>query len=367
MAVPVWFEDFLKALAHKSWGTKKRGAFYRRLAVYVDNGTPPRQAVKRLLDQVRGRYKDPDGFFALMDADAIALSEIHDRLANGEMFSQALADWAPASELSIIRAGEGSGELPDALRSVLQGSGIIAKVISRILFALIEPGVMSLLLLYLLYLIGTQMVPPIEEIAPANTWPFLARLMVPLGDMAVSPFFYGFLILFVISIVAAFISLPRWAGRSRRAVESIPPWSLYRRLQGAQWMLAFSKLSRAGIPQAEALQLQAEMATPWMAERLHDAATRVKNGAEIGKAFIDGEYGFPDRIVADDLSAFSGAADFPQLVEKLAREWLDETEEKIMGMVSLLTISTTVGVNGVFLLAVAGMTQLQSVLTAAAH
>jgi type II secretory pathway component PulF len=211
------------------------------------------------------------------------------------------------------------------------------------------------------------MVPPIEQIAPPATWPFIAKLMVPLGDMATNPFFYVFLLFSLLLVIAAFVSLPRWAGRSRTWVESIPPWSVYRRLQGAQWMLAFSKLSKAGIPQADALRLQAEMATPWLAERLRDAATRVKNGSEIGKAFIDGEYGFPDRIVADDLSAFSGSADFPLLIEELAREWLKETEEKIQGMVTILTISTTLGVNGVFLIAVVGMTQLQDVLTATAH
>jgi len=367
MAIPLWLEDGLKNLACKSWGRKKRGAFYRRLAVYVENGIPPRQAVQRLLDQIRARYRDPDGLFASMDVDRLALTEIHDRLANGELFAQAIAGWAPQSELAILRAGEGAGELPDALRSVLTGSGIVAKVISRIVFSLIEPAVMSLLLLYLLYLIGTKMVPPVEEIAPAHTWPFLARLMVPLGAMATSPLFYGGLILFVVGLIAAFASLSRWAGPSRVHVESIPPWSFYRRIQGAQWMLAFSKLSRAGIPQAEALKLQSEMSTPWMAYRLRDAATRVRNGSELGKAFVDGGLQFPDRIVADDLSAFSGSANFPDLVEELAREWLKETEDKIQGLVTVLTISTTLAVNGVFLLAVVGMTQLQNVLTAAAH
>ena len=364
---PVWLEDGLRTLARKSWGTKKRAAFYRRLAVFIDNGMPPRQAVRRLLSQIEGRYSNPDSFFASMDVDRLALTEIHDRLANGELFSQALVGWAPASELAVLRAGEGAGELPDALRSVLASSNIVAKIITRVVFSLVEPAVMSLLLLYLLYIIGTKMVPPIAQIASPSTWPFLAKLMVPLGSMATSPIFYAVLLLLFFGGIAAFISLPRWSGRSRVWVERVPPWSIYRRLQGAQWMLAFSKLSRAGIPQAEALQLQAEMASPWMAERLRDAMIRVKNGSEIGKAFIDSGYGFPDRIVADDLSAFSGSPTFPLLVEKLAREWLEETESKIQGLVTVITIGATLGVNGVFLIAVVGMTQLQNLLTAAAH
>jgi len=55
------------------------------------------------------------------------------------------------------------------------------------------------------------------------------------------------------------------------------------------------------------------------------------------------------------------------LVEKLAREWLEETESKIQGLVTVITIGATLGVNGVFLIAVVGMTQLQNLLTAAAH
>ncbi len=132
-------------------------------------------------------------------------------------------------------------------------------------------------------------------------------------------------------------------------------------------MLSFAKLSRAGIPQAEALKLQAGMATPWLATRLADASSRVKNGSELGKAFIDGGYDFPDRIIADDISAFSGSANFPKLVEELSTEWLEDTENKLQGLLAMFSLFMNLLVNGIFLLAVVGMTQLQNVLTAAVH
>ncbi len=363
MIAPQWLEDFLVAVAHKSWGAKKRGAFYRRLAVYVENGIPLRDAIRRLRRQMD--LRGTGGWLSAFDPDRIALTELGDRIANGETLAQALRGWAPASELAVIRAGESSGMLPQSLRSVLEGQGLVSRIIGRIMMESMEPVVMGFLLLYLIYTIGVKMIPPMEQLAPPSSWPLTAKLMLPMAAIAASPLTYIGIGLFVIFVVIAFISLPRWSGSSRSLVENIPPWSVYRRLQGAQWMLGFSRLAAAGIPQVEALEIQAEYANAWLKTRLLDARQRMKNGKELGQALIEGGYGFPDRILADDISAFSGASDFSRLLGELGNEWIQETDRQVSGLVRMGAMVMTVAVNGVFLIAVIGMSQMQSVMTAA--
>lgn len=362
LSLPQWLDDFLVALAHKSWGTQKRGAFYRRLAVYVENGIPLRDAILRLRRQMDLRGM---GVLAAFDPDRIALTELGDRIANGETLAQALRDWAPRSELAVISAGESSGMLPQSLRSVLEGQGIVLRIFARILFESLEPVTMGFLLLYLIYTIGTKMIPPMEQLAPPSAWPMTARLMLPMAAIASSPATYVCIVLLIAGFIAAVLSLPRWSGPSRAIVENLPPWSVYRRMQGAQWMLGFSRLAAAGIPQVEALGIQAEFANAWLKARLLDARQRMKNGKELGQALIEGGYGFPDRILADDISAFSGAADFSRLLADLGQAWIAETEGKVLGLVRMGGMVMTLGVNMVFLVAVIGMSQMQGVMTAA--
>lgn len=363
-SLPDWLTDFFTGLAHKSWGGKKRMAFYRRLAVYVENGIPPREAILRLRKQTDLRGSGPLSSF---DPDRIALTELGDRLANGETLARALRDWAPATELSIIQAGESSGTLPAALRGAIAGQGLVSRIFMRMFAEAMDPLIMGGLGFYLIYIVGSRLIKPMELVVPPDRWPPLSKLLLPLAALANSPWTFAVLLLVMLGIVASLLSLSRWSGLGRTRVEKLPPWNVYRVIQGAQWMFGFSRLTAAGVSQTEALAIQARYAGPWLKTRLLDAQRRMKNGQELGRALIESGYGFPDRVLADDISAFSGAADFSHLLEELGQEWLRESEQKIFGVIGLLGVVANVGVNLLILLVVFGVYDLQNVMTATAH
>lgn len=362
--MPEWLADFFVSLAHKSWGSKKRMAFYRRLAVHVENGKPPREAILRLRKQVDLRSKGPLSSF---DPDRIALTELSDRLANGETLAKSLQDWAPATELSIIQAGESSGTLPAALRSAIAGQGLTSRIIMRLFSESMDPLIMGGLGFYLVYIVGSRLIKPMEVVVNPDRWPTLSKLLLPMAAIANSPWTVVALILVIVCITVSVMSLSWWSGRSRVWVERLPPWNIYRTIQGAQWMFGFSRLTASGVSQTEALAIQAQYAKPWLKTRLLDAQQRMKNGRELGVALIEGGFEFPDRILADDISAFSGAADFSRLLEDLGQEWLNESEQKIFGVIRVLGVVANVGVNLMILLVVFGVYDLQNVMTSAAH
>lgn len=363
-ASPEWVTDFFVKLAHKSWGGKKRMAFYRRMAVYVENGIPPREAVLRLRKQVDMRGH---GLLSSFDPDRIALTELGDRLANGETLARSLQDWAPATELSIIQAGESSGTLPAALRSAIAGQGLTSRIIMRLFSESMDPLIMGGLGFYLVYIVGSRLIKPMEIVVNPDRWPGLSKMLLPLAAMANSPWTAVVLILVILSITASVMSLSWWSGPSRVWVEKLPPWNIYRTIQGAQWMFGFSRLTASGVSQTEALAIQAQYAGPWLKTRLLDAQQRMKNGQELGAALIEGGFDFPDRMLADDISAFSGAADFPRLLEDLGHEWLNESEQKIFGVIRILGVAANIGVNLLILLVVFGVYDLQNVMTSVAH
>lgn len=354
-------DDFSIAFTRKFWTGKKRSAFYRRLAVYVENGITIREALLRLTKQLNFRGS------SRWDADRVAFHQLETRIANGETLAKALDGWAPAGERSIIRAGEMSGDLPKSLRSAIGNQGLIAKVVGRIVMELLDPLIMSTLGFVLVYIVGARMLPPIKLMSNPDTWPMTAKLLLPMSTIVQSPLTPVFLILFLILSIVAFATLPYWSRHGRVYVEKFPPWSVYRLLAGSSWLMGFAGLIGSGVGQTEALAIQAEYAKPWLRDRLLDARSRMQNGQELGRALIDGGFNFPDRILADDLSAFSNAGDFPALMMQLGEEWLEEGEAKIFSAIRVISIVANLFVNVVILLVIFGVFDLQNVMMAAAH
>lgn len=354
-------DDWSIAFTQKFWTSKKRIAFYRRLAVYVENGISMRDALIRLRKQLdlRGVGK--------WDADRVAYQQLESRVTNGETLAQALDGWASAGERSIIRAGEMAGDLPSALRSAIGNQGIVGRIVGKILMESLDPLIMFSLGGFLVWITGTKMIPPIELVAKPDTWPMMAKMLLPMAAVAESLWTPVLMGLSLIGAIAAFVTLPHWSHHGRIYVEKIPPWSVYRLLSGAQWLMGFARLVDAGVPQAEALAIQAEYAKPWLKDRLMDARMRMQNGRDLGRALIEGGFNFPDRILADDLSAFSNAADFPALVMKLGEEWLQEGENRIFGVIRLLSMVANIGVNLIILLVIFGVFDLQNVMMSSAH
>ena len=354
--------DMLSALTHKSWNGKRRVAFYRRLAVYVENGKPPRESVLRLRAQVVERVGD--GFFGRNNIDRVALTEISDRLANGLSLAQSLRDWASSTEVSIIKAGESSGSLPSALRSAISSRGITQRIIGKGASESFDPVIMAALGYYLAYVIGSRLIPTLLTLSNPDTWPLAAKLLYDLGTFATSPVTVYFIIIMLSIFAASVISLPKWTGKYRVYADKIPPFNVYKMLQAGQWVIGFSRLIGAGIPQTEALVMQEEYASKWLSEKLSDAAIRMRNGRELGKAFIEGGFNFPDRVLADDISAFSGSGDFPALMESMGNDFLKENEEKIVAIIKVAGVFTNIMVNAVILLMIFGMNDIQTIISA---
>lgn len=365
MSSSMAFDDAMIALARKTWGSKRRMAFYRRLAAYVENGMPLRLSVQRLKQQAMSR----PGWEAMKryDTDVLALSEIDMAVASGKTLATALEGWAPAPEVSLIYAGEKSGTLPQALRSAIDGHGVISRIRNKLLAEMIEPAIMGALGVYLVYLVGTQMVPPMEQIAPARTWPFMAKLLLPMNYVVHSPLTLWVLGALVVLAVVVVATLSIWTGRLRAKFDSFAPWSVYRVIQASGWIIGFSNLIASGIRVSDALALQAQWSTPWMRERLDAARVRVQGGAELGAAFREAGHNFPDPILIDDIAAFSGFQDFAALFKKLGKEWSDENEARVIGTVHVIGLMANIVVNAVILLTVMGMMALQGVMMAQAH
>ena len=358
---PLWLDESMRSMAHGSWSGKFRMTYYRRLAAQIENGITPAAATRQLAKRTGTRWNAWK-----YDPDVLAMDEIAGRLENGLPLQDALKGWAKPSELSIIAAGVNSGQVPESLRMVVESGQVVRRIRNRIIGELWEPALMGAMGFYLVYIIGSKMVPSMESILAPDKWPTMARLLLPMGWFATSGVAPFFLAGMAAVIAAIAFTMPRWSGGWRRHFDKLPPWSIYRVLQGGAWIVGFTNLIAAGMKMEEALAVQAEMAPRWLKDRLLAARLQVLGGTELGQALQATGYAFPDSWLIQDISTFSGFADFPRLLRKIGDEWMQESEEKIIAVLRGLGTMVNVGVNVMILLVVFGMNSLQSIVVSSA-
>lgn len=359
MRVPYVLDTALRRMAHKTWGAKNRAQFYRRMGGMVRNGMNLAKSARIL----ESRAKKRPGAWAY-DPNVLALGEIATRIENGSSFEAALAGWVPPADLSIIAAGARSGTLPEAIDLVLNSGKAAQRIRNSIIKELWEPMIFLGAVIYLIDLVGTQVVPAMEGVVPVAQWPLTAKLLLPMAYLTTGWPALAAMVIMGVGIPATLYSLPRWVDNGRRFADHVVPWSVYRVIQGSSWISGFTSLIQSGERIESALNIQARLATPWLRKRLLAARSRVMNGSDIGTALASTGYGFPDATLIEDISVFAGHADFPHVLKRLGDEWMADQEIKIGAAIKVFSTVVTIAVNMLMLLTVLGMNSLQTLISA---
>lgn len=269
---------------------------------------------------------------------AVALREWFLKDRSGVTLSEAMEGWVPTGELYMIRAGEESGSLAKALASV-QAVGEKAKQMREaVMYAVGYPVFMTVLVSFVLYMFGVQLIENMRKSAPKN-------VLAAMGGVAsLSDFIreWGVAVLIGIAILAAVVAytLPRWRGKLRAKFDMFPPWSWYRVLQGSGFLLGLSALLGAQVPLKRSLEILEEQGNPWIRERIAAARQEVLRGRNLGEALRIGQYNFPDPMVAVDLEILSERADVGQVIEQVAEEWINE---QILNLKAQAMVARNVG------------------------
>ena len=168
----------------------------------------------------------------------------------------------------------------------------------------------------------------------------------------------------LIMLIGAVVwSLPRWTGATRVKFDRIPPWSLYRLMQGSGFLLSFATMNKAGIKTTDALRLMQRDAQPWMVERLGKALGIMNNGFNLGEALYRSKMEFPDAETVNDLRTYAGLDKFDEALVLIGRENLEETVQRIDSQASAMRNVGIVLLALVFTWIAAGIFSLQQQMT----
>lgn len=331
-------------IVRRTFSGEYRIRFYEALRFLLANQVP----LKLALEQIRDAYTN---FGQRWHPFAELAQDCMDALSdNSEAHSleNTLTRWVPAEEAALISAGMKSGCLPDALAQAVLLTTCRRRILGTVLRMSVYPVGLVAMLAATVLVFDLSLIPELEKMSSPDTWEGALGFLYALTVFTDS---HGLIVagILVVAVVWIFWSLPRWTRPDgvRRLADGVVPWSVYKDIQGAVFLLNMASLLAAQVPLLNALQLQMRFASPWLAVRLDAIIARVEEGEHFGLALRNSGCDFPSREAANFLSLLTRGDGAPDVIARYGERWLEQTLERVNGRVNrirLLMLAALVGV-----------------------
>jgi len=337
--------------------SKDRLKVYKKLASLLRNRFSLMKALDVIYDGITNEGKNTS------DPMAIAIASWGKSLQNGNSFSEALKGWAPSRERLMLSVGDMS-DLQGALLNLIKVAEGTEKMLKPIIGAISYPSFLLLMSVLVIYAIGAFMVPPMEEAAPNAKWTGTGKDLVAVSHWIQDNWIFAFSF-FPVLFGTLYATVGIWTGPTRRAVDDIPPWSLYKMFMGITWLLSLSALIKGGVPISVALSALRKDSNRYLCERIDKAMDFIKNGDNLGQALAKSKMNFPDKDIVADLKIYAELDNFEEALDKLANEWLDASAEAVEAKASVLNMVAMFAISGIIAWAVMGVFEMQDQITSA--
>lgn len=351
MSTTAW-ESFEEYVVKLQFGASSRIEFYETLSLLLENNVLLSDALNELNMVWSDNGRNPGECLAVIARKCLY------EVSNGMSLGKALERWSPNQEVSLINAGEKSGNLVqaffDAIRVITAGQ----RIKSAILSATVYPSVLLSITMLLLWVIATKMVPKMALMSNPENWEGAAYLLHIISQVVTN---YGLIILvvFLSTLTGIFYSLPRMTGTLRIFLDKLPIYSTYRMLHGSTFLLNISVMLRANVLLKDALQLISGNATPWLKERVDAAHYGIGIGGNLGVALNRAGHNFPDKRAVQILMILSARSGFELALNKYSERWLEQSIKKVEKMASLSLIISITIIAMLMGLVVTGTSQMQ--------
>lgn len=296
------------------------------------------------------------------NSTAIAVNEWRKRYKGGRSLSSSLSGWISLSEEMIIEAGEQSDQLSQAMSDALEASKAGRMIRKTVRNALAYPLVMTMALCFMVYGYSIKIIPTFSEVVDPSLWTGNARRMYVLSQFVTS--WLPLIVAMVVILgVVVWMSLPRMRGNKRTLFDKIPPYSIYKVIAGASFMMSLRGFIAAGIPVPEALRRIARGSNPYIRSRTEAILAQVNAGRNLGVAMTRAGHNFPDSDINNEISIYSGLNNFSANLDILAKEWIEGAVERTQQTSKVLFNITLVLLGGTIGFMATSMFELQDIIT----
>lgn len=321
-------------LAKLAFVGQTRIRFYEVLKMQLESGKTLRDALDIIrFVYSRGGKKKSHPFVLLAQDGMAALSSNQE----GHQIQDVFARWFSGEEAAALAVGLRSHSLIKALDALIALIKALKTIRGRIVMAALAPFAAVMALAGLFALIAWQLVPPLQMLLPAEK--ATGALAIVYGIAAFTQTQGAFwLTAMLAGFVASIVSLRTWTGWGRSVADHLPPWSLYKLLQGCLFLMNLATLLGANMGFGEALLTLQKTGSPWLQVRLRAALRHFDNGDNLGVALGKAGHAFPSAEMIMHLQMLSDGTHAPEAIRRLALWWLTraETIARAMQMIALL-------------------------------
>ncbi|CAN7532816.1 type II secretion system F family protein [Pseudoxanthomonas sp. LjRoot127] len=335
------------ALRKFDFSTDKRKELYRTLGILLKSGQLLREALDELYNVHSDAGKKPKR------AIAAILSHVSGQVSNGSRFSDAIRMYVSFDEYAILNAGEQSGDLLKAFAEATKVAEAKGKMLSAVLMGASYPIVLFLNLGFLLWVVQAKLVPALVSAADPQHWSGPATVLYYMAKF-VSLFGIPVVILTVVGLFAFVYALPRLTGTLRYYLDKLPGFDTYRAMSGAIFLLTIAGQIRHKIKLHDALTGMAEVATPYMYERISGAIAGTNDGKNLGAALEYAGYDFPDKEAIRLVKALGNRQGFEESLATYANEWIEKSVSKVQKTMRVFLTVALIAVGGTMLCIVGG-------------
>lgn len=311
--------------------TKDKILFSRQLSTLINAGLPLVQSLRNVAKQTENKNFQ------------VIINQIINDVEGGSAFSAALdkhQDVFNRVYVSLIAAGETSGNLDSALERIANQQEKDAEIMSKVRGAMVYPAIVLLVMVAVVAFMIMKVLPQVEilyEGMPGTSLPLVTRVL-----LGVSHFFikYWWVVLIALGLLVFFGS--RWMKTlgGKRAVDKFkmrawPVGPLFMKLYMARFARTGTTLVASGVPLLQVLEITGNaIDNVYIEESLAKAGEKVKGGKSLSES-LAGDPNFLD-LVPDMLQIGEQSGSMEQMLAKTADYYEKEVDNQIK------TISTII-------------------------
>ena len=313
-----------RAIYQTTFSAQDRIELYDDFRQYLLDGRSAKETYQKLIDNYSQRGKKPG------DAVAQILTECAENLGAGFGLADSLREWIPDQELSIIESCDLAGRPADGFVNAMDIASGTGRISGAVKSTVAVTSYLTLLTVGVVVMFCMMLVPVIIQAVPLSQWNGLQKA-VYYFYLLLSDGWWALLLLFAGMISLVVWSLPRLTGRLRFFLDRFPPWSIYRRIHGAAFIMNVNAMDAAGIPMERAVAtMKASTRSAWLYERLDALERAIPSGEKnLGVALAATDYEFPDDRAIVKLQSLFETRNSEGSLKRFAATWLERTVKSV--------------------------------------
>ena len=261
--------------------------------------------------------------------------DIASQLARGSNESESLKQYVPPVDSMMIQSFA-QDDISTGFKGLIEYNERTREMNSALIKALAYPSFLFAFILGIVYYFSTSLIPSLTTAIPPDAeLSGTSEMMIFMSNNYSS--FLTTIILSLVSIVALLAYLlPNYNGRFRKNLENIPPFSIYRIVNGCGFLNALSALSKAGFQQHQAIEEMMTTATPYLKYRLELISEQIKNSDNLGSALVNINLNFPDKKMLKEIELVSRFGVLEDSLDKYSEQMTESGLKIINGQAAVL-------------------------------